>query len=1208
MWFLQGGLVLAFVLVSCEPSAADTVVDAVDKSVTAAPRPTHTDVPPTAPSSNTPTTTSPISNETLQATIIFHNCALITMDDGQPQAQAIAIADDKIMAVGANKDILALATDNTQIVDIQGHALLPGFIDSHSHWIGDRDLGGHASSEMVIDSLVSNGWTSINELFVNQHRLEELLALDRSSRLPVRVNAYLPVNFSDDKFGNWYLEYEPMSYLTPHVRLAGIKMFLDHGWGTEFHWEQEELNNYVWEAHQNGWQIASHTFSQEALDMLMNAFEYSLQLASDDDPRLRIEHAVQVRDDQIVRMSELGAFASIQLLGPPDWPSYEGYLSLMGENTNSMSRWRDFVESDVFTLGSTDWPWMTPEEFRDNPPSPMTAMYHAATRNGYLNIPPEPYQLNQILTVEQSLRLLTINGAYGTFEEDRKGSLTVGKWADIVILSDNPLAVPTQALTEIQVMMTMIGGELAYCAPSAEHVCPLAIENVATTITPIPTGLAATCSFDQSMPKITCNARGTTQGSQLLWESNIWGWDTGPSYEILLEQEYQLVPEVVVTLQECNGVTCQTVEASIDTSILLADSAPTTTISPEPSIGSTTVAAVPTPPTTSVLVSTHGASVRGRGYAQLLDVDDGVAAWLSRDTVIKAISLEDPSDPVVVGEVDSPGNAEDLFRDSNYLYVSGWEGFQILRSDDPLGSPLGTIPDGHWSETIVEKGVAYLAMGDELLIIDVHAPQNPVELSRTTYVGSAPNAMKLNEDILYVSTILGGGLNLIDVSDPTSPELLSLVPFEHNWAGLEVRGSFAYLVHGTEYIINPESDLGFDSVSIMKVIDVSDPLNPSIKAQLNFDTDVRDIVRVEHLVYVFGSFSNELSVVDISSPTSPELLDPPSTDNFQGPAITGAYSNSDYVYLLDSGQGIRVVDLSNPHNPVLVKTLDLPMQLSCIHGSHDMLYVCAEERYFNLADVTDPDNPTLLYSGDAAAGSFPYTSIALDSGYMFFNSVGLQVYDISYPGSPEKVSVQIGVDALAVQDNYLFSIIGEIGLDVYDISDLVNPVHVARLPMNAGDFSLDGDWLVGITNIPYSITLVNISNPRTPSVTDNYEFETKLRSVTTKNGYVYVAHGEGFRGTDIFMINSEGKLVFESNIPGETEWSSSHNVSVASDRAYVVSGGGSIKIFDIADSGQPIKLGELRSRGMSERAIVIDGYIYVADGHFGLTVIKLDTD
>ena len=197
----------------------------------------------------------------------------------------------------------------------------------------------------------------------------------------------------------------------------------------------------------------------------------------------------------------------------------------------------------------------------------------------------------------------------------------------------------------------------------------------------------------------------------------------------------------------------------------------------------------------------------------------------------------------------------------------------------------------------------------------------------------------------------------------------------------------------------------------------------------------------------------------------------------------------------------------------------------------------------------------------------------------------------------------VGVDALPVQQNYLFSMNGEIGLDVYDISDLVNPVQDARLPMNAGDFSLHGDWLVGITNIPYSITLVDVTTPSIPVITDAFLFQTEPRSVATRDGYVYVAHGEGLRGIDIFSIDSGGKLVFESNIPTE-----SHSVTVVSDRAYVVSGGTSIKIFDIADRGQPIQLVELRAKGMAERAKVLDGYIYVADANFGLTVMKLDSD
>jgi predicted amidohydrolase YtcJ len=86
----------------------------------------------------------------------------------------------------------------------------------------------------------------------------------------------------------------------------------------------------------------------------------------------------------------------------------------------------------------------------------------AVTRDGYLHLPVEPYQASQTLTVEQALQLLTVQGAYGTFEEARKGSLEPGKWADLVVLSANPFDTPVEALPEIEVLLTMVGGEIVY--------------------------------------------------------------------------------------------------------------------------------------------------------------------------------------------------------------------------------------------------------------------------------------------------------------------------------------------------------------------------------------------------------------------------------------------------------------------------------------------------------------------------------------------------------------------------------------------------------------------------------------------------------------------------------------------------------------------------------------------------------------------------
>ena len=93
-----------------------------------------------------------------------------------------------------------------------------------------------------------------------------------------------------------------------------------------------------------------------------------------------------------------------------------------------------------------------------------------------------------------------------------------------------------------------------------------------TTTSAVHAGLEAICDFDESIPKIFCRAHGTRGGSELRWESNVSGWTTGPTYEIELLESYQLVPQVVVTLQQCEQSDCQQVQTNIDTSGLASTS------------------------------------------------------------------------------------------------------------------------------------------------------------------------------------------------------------------------------------------------------------------------------------------------------------------------------------------------------------------------------------------------------------------------------------------------------------------------------------------------------------------------------------------------------------------------------------------------------------------------------------------------------------
>jgi hypothetical protein len=173
-------------------------------------------------------------------------------------------------------------------------------------------------------------------------------------------------------------------------------------------------------------------------------------------------------------MKPLGLIASAQLnmagelVGDPKLDEF-----IAREPEGALTPWRTIVDAGVILAAGSDWPNYYVVEPAGAPfGSPARLIYQAVTREGNLGAAPYPWMLDQSVTAEQALRALTINGAYAIFQEDSLGSLRVGKLADMVILSENPLGVETHELKNITVVMTMIGGKVEYCAPGQETFCP----------------------------------------------------------------------------------------------------------------------------------------------------------------------------------------------------------------------------------------------------------------------------------------------------------------------------------------------------------------------------------------------------------------------------------------------------------------------------------------------------------------------------------------------------------------------------------------------------------------------------------------------------------------------------------------------------------------------------------------------------------------
>ncbi len=410
-----------------------------------------------------------------QDPIVFTNATVLTMDPEGNRAGSVSIEDGRIVSTSQQAGLA---------IDLEGATVMPGFIDSHSHWIGDRYIVGLTARQSV-DRALSWGWTSISELFVSSGRLGELCKLELNGDLRVKVGAFLPMNYQHQRFGNWYDDYEPGQEFGPHVWVQGLKFFADgapDGLGNqtdppspsvqgELFWKPRELRRAFRRANDAGWQIAIHATGDGGLDLALDAFS-TVGRKDIVEARHRVEHLSTVRADQIKRLRKLGLIGSIQL----SWfhaGAAKRLIRWVGRDRVELTgRWRDLIDAGIPITGSTDSPWAIVG--RSGPSIPAIA--EAVTRISPNGKAPPRWMRSQRLTVEEALRALTIDAAFAQGREESLGSIEAGKVADLVILSADPTQVAPEALWDITVVATIVDGTVEYCAKSVpadlQRVCP----------------------------------------------------------------------------------------------------------------------------------------------------------------------------------------------------------------------------------------------------------------------------------------------------------------------------------------------------------------------------------------------------------------------------------------------------------------------------------------------------------------------------------------------------------------------------------------------------------------------------------------------------------------------------------------------------------------------------------------------------------------
>jgi predicted amidohydrolase YtcJ len=214
--------------------------------------------------------------------------------------------------------------------------------------------------------------------------------------------------------------------------------------------EADALRTSVLRAHENGWQVATHAIGDRALDVVLDGYEEAQRLSPRPDARHRIEHVGIASDEQVARIVAgrvipvpQGRFISV--LG-------DGFATALDEDRlHQAYRMRSFVEAGVELPGSTDAPVV--------PGEPLLSLHDMVNRRSATGRPIAPLEA---LTPMQALRSYTIGSAHAVREESYKGSLAPGMLADLVVLSDDLLAVAPEHIRDLEVQATMVGGEFLY--------------------------------------------------------------------------------------------------------------------------------------------------------------------------------------------------------------------------------------------------------------------------------------------------------------------------------------------------------------------------------------------------------------------------------------------------------------------------------------------------------------------------------------------------------------------------------------------------------------------------------------------------------------------------------------------------------------------------------------------------------------------------
>lgn len=507
--------------------------------------------------------------------------------------------------------------------------------------------------------------------------------------------------------------------------------------------------------------------------------------------------------------------------------------------------------------------------------------------------------------------------------------------------------------------------------------------------------------------------------------------------------------------------------------------------------------------------------------------------------------------------------------------------YPALGANVELVSHLG----GNNYDVAVAGNYVYLGQGQDLVVLNITDDTKPLEEGRIT-TPSIVYGITVSGDHAYVANG-NGGLTVLNITNASSPRITGNNSTSGIAYSVEISGKHAFVITS-------------NGLSIM---DVSDPSSPELVSSYGTD-EMSGIAVSEGYAYVIskGDLDGEdyysLLILNITDPETPRLTG--SYDIGEGGSVA---VEGNYAYV-SSGSGILIIDITDPEGTVFAGSYETGDLVSDIAISGNHAYLTGYS--LSILDITDPEAAALVGTYDtgdakdvAVADGHAYVISAVDG-----SSTGLLIIDITDPATPVSTgtySTTCNAYDIDASGNYAYIADYNNGLVIVNITDPSSLRLEGSIDTegHAYDIAVAGNYAY-IANS--GLTILNITDPKLPQIESSYYNDSyDAAGVAVKDNYAYMASVFG----GLLIINTTDPAA--PAYAGSYDTDDAQSVDISDNYAYIANGFSGLFVLDITDPAAPVYVSHYDTAGYANDVVVAGDHACIADGSNGLVILNITT-